>query len=109
MTENLDKEFKAAIEILDGKMDDSLTFYVPKRVWVASVFFIVIGLFQIAGHIFEFGWLRNLPALEVWDAIFGSAFVMVGVTKFLEARQNVRESHLIRYARHLEKSLAKDY
>ena len=32
MTDNPDKDFETAIEILDGKMDDTLTFYVSKKI-----------------------------------------------------------------------------
>jgi len=108
MTDNPDKDFEMAIEILDGKMDDTLTFYVSKKIKVGSGFFIGVGLFEIVGYFFEFGWLGCSSHFDVGNAIFGSAFVVVGITSYLEARQKVRESHLIRYARHLEKKLAED-
>ena len=103
MTDNLEKEFGTAIEIIDGSTEDSLTLHVPKRVTVTNVLCTGWGLFMILGYIFECRWFPDL-----WAVFAGALFCLGVVVEYLGARQKVRESHLIRYALHLEKRLAED-
>ena len=103
MADNLENDFGTAIEILDGKMDDSLTFHISKRDGAGVVFFIGIGLLMLFGSIFNLSWFP-----EKADAIFGAFFFMSGLMGYFNLRQRMRENHLIRYARHLEERLTKD-